>query len=1155
MSRAFRFYTLLLVSILTSVLLFGQAETGQLTGTVTDSSGAVVPGAVVTIKSVNTGATRTMQTTGAGSYSITNLQPDTYEVSVEGKGFQKLTSRVVVNVGSRAEFSPRLTIGGSSTTVEVAAEGGGAVVNTESQTLSQVVTSRELDRFPTLTRNAYDLVATAGNVGDTEKQGANGDSSRGAGFNINGQRSASTDILLDGGENVDLFTASVGQSVPLDSVQELKVVTSAFTAEYGRAGGGVVNVATKSGTNTFHGSAYEYNRISALAANTYEHNAQRALAFTEGTCIQGQPCDVGKKDGFTRNQFGYSLGGPIVRNKLFFFSSTEWTRVRSSISQLAAVVDPDFLALGQVNAATKTFFSTYGAIKPDAVLIQKLAWGDQLTGTNGLGALPAGSPFLEVVQFPRAADGGGGNPQNAWNSVNKIDFNWTDKTTMYFRYALQHVNNFDGVTTFSPYVGYDTGESIVNNNFMYNFTHIFSPTMVSQSKVVYNRLKDDQPLGAPAIGPTLYESNLGVPTIAGGLLLFPGYSPSTPGNSIPFGGPQNLYEFYQDFSWTKGSHQFRFGGNYIHTRDNRTFGAYEEAVASLDQTGEFSNAFTNLVNGQIDQFQGAIYPQGKFPCIKDLNTGIPVQTPDCTIDLPVGPPSFTRHNRYHDWSLYAQDSWKATKRLTLNLGLRYEYYGVQHNDDPNLDSNFYPGSGDSFFEQIRNGQVKLAPQAGGLWQPNYKNFGPRVGFAWDVFGTGKMSLRGGYGIGYERNFGNVTFNVIQNPPNYAVVSVNPADVGGTLVLPTDNAGPLAGTGISVPFPASSLRAVNPNLKSAYTQSWSFASDVQLGPSVLSLEYSGAKGTHLYDIGNINVNGTGDTYLGGGGRLNQQYSNINWRGSNGFSNYNGLNVRIASNRARAGLTYTANYTYSHSIDNLSSTFSEGGNGTFQLGYTDPFNPARDKGNSEYDVRHRFVVSANWLMPWGSNANNSLVSKVLGGWSISPIFTARTGTPYSIYDCSNANYNCPRWAPGGGVPLSGGAGPIADPAVANEFTYYNLPTSGGSVIGVGTALETPSCTGLLGEGCSLGYNDMGRNQFRGPNNWNFNFAVAKLIPVTEQVKVEFRGELYNAFNHHNFFVLTNNADVSGGITSVNVKKGGFGDNRDERRNVQFGLRLIF
>jgi hypothetical protein len=141
------------------------------------------------------------------------------------------------------------------------------------------------------------------------------------------------------------------------------------------------------------------------------------------------------------------------------------------------------------------------------------------------------------------------------------------------------------------------------------------------------------------------------------------------------------------------------------------------------------------------------------------------------------------------------------------------------------------------------------------------------------------------------------------------------------------------------------------------------------------------------------------------------------------------------------------------------------------------------------------------------------------------------------------------------LSGDAGPIADPTIANEFTYLNLPTSGGSVVGVGTAFETPTCTGLLGQGCSLGYNDMGRNQFRGPGNWNFNFAVAKEIPVTEQVKVEFRGELYNAFNHHNYFVLTNNADVSGGITSVNVKKGGYGDNRDERRNVQFGLRLLF
>ncbi len=1163
MRTANRSFTLLLVLCFTSLFLFGQAETGQLTGTVTDSSGAVVPGAAITVKSVGNGSVRTATSNQSGYYTLTNLRPDTYEVSVEGQGFQKLTQRIVVNVGSRAELSPKLTVGASSTTVEVTADVGTAVVNTETQTLGQVVDSRQMMELPTLTRNAYDLVGTAGNVGDSEQGGANGDSSRGAGFNINGQRSASTDILLDGGENVDLFTATVGQNVPLDSVQELKVVTSAFTAEYGRAGGGVVNVATKSGTNAFHGSLYEFNRISKLAANTYQNNALRQIAFADGTCTAGTDCSVGQKARFTRNQFGYSVGGPVIKNKLFFFSSTEWTRVRSGSNELATVVDPAFLSLPGVSQRTRDFFAAYGTLKSNAVVVKRIGWNDPTqdplneTGTVGSNLLPAGSPFLQVVQTNLAADAGGGSPQNSYSSVHRVDFNMTDKTNMYARYASQKLNFFDGVVTSSPYSGYDTGQNIFNNNIMFNITHTFTPSFVSQSKVVYNRLNTIQPLSTQPVGPTLYMSNLGVPTIGGALVLFPGYSPSSPGSAIPFGGPQNLYELYQDLSWTKGNHQFRFGGNYIHTRDNRTFGAYQEAVSSLDQTGDNANAFSNLVNGTLEQFQGAIFPQGKFPCIRDINTGVSIQTPECTLNLPVGPPSFTRHNRYHDGSAYAQDSWKATQRLTLNLGVRWEYYGVQHNNDQRLDSNFFPGAGANFFEQIRSGQLKAGNVSGGMWKPSKKNFGPRVGFALDVFGDGKMSLRGGYGIGYERNFGNVTFNVIQNPPNYAVVSVNPVDVGGTLLLPTDNAGPLAGSGFSVKFPPASLRAVNPNIKSAYTQSWSFASDMQVAPkTVLSLEYSGAKGTHLYDIGNINVNGSGALYLGSGGRQNLQYSNINWRGSNGFSNYNGLNVKLAANNLRGGISFVGNYTWSHSIDNLSNTFSEGGNGSFQLGYTDPFDPARDKGNSEFDVRHRLVVSGIWSMPWGRNAGGSLLSKVLGGWSFAPIITARTGTPFTIYDCTNGNYNCPRFAPAAPIRLKGDAGAPIDATTANQFTYINIPTDPtGFALGSGTALEFPECTGLFHTGCTLPYAEIGRNAYRAPGQWNLNFSLAKTIPITERTKLELRGEMYNALNHHNYYVLTNNAEASGPLSSVDVKKGGYGDSRDERRNIQLGVKILF
>src|SRR6516225_1223768 len=248
---------LLTVLLLGSALLFGQAETGQIGGTVTDSSNAVVAGAKVTITNVNTGLVRNTGTNNAGEYVATNLPIGTYNVTIEKEGFQKYSSRVQVDVASKVDLGAKLSVTGTSTTVEVTASGETAVVNTESQTLSTVVTSSQLQDLPTLTRNPYDLVATSGNVSD----GDSGQAVRGVGYAINGQRSAGTSILLDGAENVDLFAANVGQPVPLDSVAEFRLSTSNFTAEYGRASGGVVNVTTKSGTNQFHGSLFEFNRV------------------------------------------------------------------------------------------------------------------------------------------------------------------------------------------------------------------------------------------------------------------------------------------------------------------------------------------------------------------------------------------------------------------------------------------------------------------------------------------------------------------------------------------------------------------------------------------------------------------------------------------------------------------------------------------------------------------------------------------------------------------------------------------------------------------------------------------------------------------------------------------------------------------------------
>jgi outer membrane receptor protein involved in Fe transport len=276
-----------------------------------------------------------------------------------------------------------------------------------------------------------------------------------------------------------------------------------------------------------------------------------------------------------------------------------------------------------------------------------------------------------------------------------------------------------------------------------------------------------------------------------------------PAVPLPFGGPQKSVQVQHDVTQLSGAHRLGVGGTYTYLQDNRTFGAFQRGLETLGTT--FGQALDNLLLGELLQFQAAVDPQGKYPCGS-------VQEADCMVDLPVSPPSFSRNNRFHEAALYLEDSWSIARRLTVNAGLRWEYYGVQHNKNPRLDSNFYPAHDAPSPLAIRNGVVAIAEDSavGGLTAKNWRNLAPRVGAAWDMFGDGKTSLRGGYGIGYERNFGLVTFNVIQNPPNYAVLSLTSGVDVPSLPITIDNFGPLAGSSGSVPLPIVSLRALDPN---------------------------------------------------------------------------------------------------------------------------------------------------------------------------------------------------------------------------------------------------------------------------------------------------------------------------------------------------------
>ena len=660
-------------------------------------------------------------------------------------------------------------------------------------------------------------------------------------------------------------------------------------------------------------------------------------------------------------------------------------------------------------------------------------------------------------------------------------------------------------------------------------------------------------------------------TLGNGTIYFPGYSATTPGNALPFGGPQNFLQIIEDLSLTKGRQTITFGGEYLYIKDNRTFGAYEEAVQALKQSGT-TGALSNFVAGNEGLLQVAINPQGKYPCAKSITTGATVQTPDCTLTLPVGSPSFSRSNRYHDPALYVSDSIRANSRLTIDAGLRYELYGPQHSSHPNLDANFFFGAGASEQEQIANGFVQTRATApdGRLWNLNTKQFAPRLGFAYDLTGDGKTSLRGGFGIAYERNFNNVTFNVIQNPPNYGVVSFTTADLGGAAIpISTDNFGPFAtGTGTKALSPVT-LRAVDPHIKPAYSEFYNTSVERSVAnDTTVSIAYSGTRGIHNYSIANINRSYSGAIYLGYplsytapgatsptglATRLNPQYSNINYRAADGDSYYNGVDVGLRSgNLLHQGLTLVTHYTFSHSLDNTSSTFTDGQSGSLNsVAYLDPFNHALDHGNSDFDVRHRALVSFVWSLPY-FKTTHGLENRLLDGFEVGTIFTANTGTPFSEFDCGLAVTVCPR-ASFNSKPQykrSGDEANLSSTFGPNTFAYITFPnyTADNYTMYAGPLTGTGDEPTVIAGQDHFAPNMTQRNAFSGPGQWNQDADIIKNIKAYHESEIQIRAEAYNLFNHANTNLnLAGTNDVSTYNYALAYKNG--------RRTLQLAARVTF
>jgi hypothetical protein len=400
---------------------------------------------------------------------------------------------------------------------------------------------------------------------------------------------------------------------------------------------------------------------------------------------------------------------------------------------------------------------------------------------------------------------------------------------------------------------------------------------------------------------------------------------------------------------------------------------------------------------------------------------------------------------------------------------------------------------------------------------------------------------------------------------------------------------LSGTGQKA-LPVVSQRAINQHLATAYAEVYNASVDQAIGKGVLSFSYAGSHGVHLYDIANINLPTYGGEFLGDAhfaNRLQLGYGSMNYRNDNGLSHYNAFNIKYGvTNLGNKGVGITANYTWSHSLDNISSTFTDGYETNYGLGYVDAFNPRLNYGNSDFDIRHRLNIAATWDVPYLKHAENKFVRAAFGGWSMGAIFNVRSGLPYSIFDCTGNNgQNCPLWAPGQAVARTGSATAVG----GNLFNYSALPTyadttcvmggtppvckgpsTGPSIIGTsrdGSAdsFGLPSCTGLFHVGCTYtpsgtGYPD--RNQFGSPGFWNADMIFSKSFQITERVGLQFRGEFYNIFNHHNQYLSVLNLDVSSIDPTkpfIQTEKGGpsgvAGTATDERRNIQLGLRLSF
>jgi hypothetical protein len=1170
--------TSLSVSILPGISVFvfcilpmsGQtANTGAIAGTVSDPSGAIVPHAALVISSQHTPEKRALATDAEGNFSVQFLPPGDYDLSVSAEGFEPFSLKALrVRITEVTRLNIQLMLGGAKEQVAVTAKT--PLLQTENATLGRVIDRSALDELPLVNRNFTEILGlTAGtntDIVDATQLGAGSQEIR-----ANGARSSDNNFMLNG-VDANSYTSNLTEATPFgaggiaipapDTIQEFKVQTSLYDAQYGRGGGANVNVETRSGTGEFHGNVYYFGRNEALDANNFFANAT-GIARGE----------------FRRSQPGGTFGGPLPwsKKRAFFFLSYQATRdvnaasLDSSVRSLSLPPIPQVRTPASLGAVFGGETGAFGgaAVAGDGSNINPVAI-NLLNAKNPDGTFVIPSPQTSGRGVNYTAVFPGHHNEDQFNTNLDIDLRTTDRLSMklFFSNSNQDVPFFGGTVP-----GFPALRSFENRHLAIAETHIFSPRAINQFRFGFSRLA-----GHGIAGGQLTDEDVGVNRFSdpeeGIIPQIQVLGAFELGNSANDRGRTASNNFYSSdvLFLSRGTHEFRLGAEIYRNQFNHLTD-YSAGVITLLSFPDF---LLGLPAGPI----GA------------GGNGTPFSNIFFSGAVAGIPNSGERASAAH---LFALDDWKVTRTLTLSIGIRVEVNG-QQSEVAGRESNFFP-------------QFYIQPAAGGFTSPANSGFAlpsnfsgdtppgvprvnstllnnpiqvhpePRLGFAWRPFPSKDLVIRGGYGIYANRtSFAGNGLPLAQNPPFGLVATLTGAGNAAASLenpfpsLPPNSSFPNFAANVlpSPPFAGERfLRAptiTDPDFKESTVQHYSLDLQYQHKSYVFSIAYAGAKGTHLGLGRSNNQPALASPSQPVNGLTTNSVANATERvpfvglapllyrlESSGDSIYNSLQATLKKDFSH-GFQFLAAYTFSKSIDDAADTLGAAFAGAFgipilgQLVYNDQNNVASQRGVSDFDRTHRFVLNCTWNLPNLVANPNNVLAKLGGGWALSGVVTLQSGLPFSILDSGAGTlygpatlYTTADLAPGATRNDAVRGGNVSNRV--NEFfnTKAFVPApfvpDGGLIDG-----KYP----ISGGGTIFG--NLGRNILRGPDQQDFDIALAKTVPLTERVRLNFRWEVFNLFNRSNFANPSNNVSspsTFGVISGLTVNP----------RIMQYALKLQF